>query len=249
MKKFASILLVALSLISLLSFTSCAKAEIDITGKDNVYADLSDWIINSKNYTGKTVALTSTYTVVYNFDENKIIRHTLSEPDESGEKRALYEIRKPDGKYPAIGSEVTVIGTLSEGRYIAVDSISGKEYNRELDIDTLDMSATELKKFVETYRYQYTDSENHGKTVRIFGHLSNHEDYYFLIGLDGDGKYTWELELYDPTGKLTYPKAEGTTVNPVQIIGKLSTYEEDNIIYACIEVEEVARVESVFKSE
>ena len=249
MKKLVSIILFALSLISLLSLTSCSKAEIDITNKDNVYTDLSDWIINSKNYTGKTVALTSTYTVVYNFDENKIIRHTLSEPDESGKKRALYEISKSDGNYPAIGSEVTIIGTLNEGRYIAVDSISGKENKSEFDIDTLDMSAAELKNFVETYRNQYTDSEAHDKTIRIFGHLSNHENYYFLIGLDGAGKYTWELELYDPTGKLTYPTAEGTTVNPVQIIGKLSTYEEDNIIYACIEVEDVARVESVFKSE
>lgn len=247
MKKLVSILLIALTLLSTSSLLSCGKADIDVTYKQNVYSDLSEWINNPDEYVGKSVALTSTYTVVYNFSENEIIRHTLVEHDRSGEKRALYEIKKADGKYPAIGDEVTVIGTITKDRYIEVDSFSKIQDSLTVDIDTLTLSASELTDFIVNYRAEYSSSSNYGKSVRVFGHLSSSGDYPFLIGLDGDGKYLWEIELYDPTGSIAFPTEDGTTVNPVQIIGELTTYIDDNVTYACIKVESVVRIESVFK--
>ena len=248
MKRILSIFLVMITLVSALSLFSCSKASIDITYKSNVYSDLSDWINNPDKYTGKSVALNATYTVVYSFADNKIIRHTLVAYDKTGQKRALYEIRKEDGIYPAIGSKVTVVGTITKNKFINVESITGGMEEIKVDHNTISMSAAELKSFVEAYRNEYSASSYYGKKISIFGHVSSHDNYHFLIGLDADGKYVWEIELYDPTGSITFPKAEGTTVNPVQVIGELTTYVEDNVTYACIKVERVVSVESVFKT-
>ncbi len=247
MKRILSALLVTLTLASTATLFSCSQADIDITHKNNVYSDLSDWINNSDIYAGKTVALNATYTVVYNFSENKIARHTLLAYDTTGVKRALYEVRKSDGAYPEIGSEVTVIGTLTKDRYIAVESFSGSPSTLTVDIDALTLSAAELHTFIESYRNEYSNSEHYGKSVSIFGHLTGNDTNHFLIGLDGDGKYIWEIELYDPTGRAYFPQAAGNTVNPVQIIGELTTFVDDNVTYACIKVDRVIPVESVFK--
>ncbi len=248
MKKITSLFLIVLTLLSTAALFSCGRADIDITHKENAYSDLSELILHHEKYIGKSIALNSTYTVTYSFAENKIIRHTLLEFDTTGKKRALYEVRKSDGNYPAIGSYVTVIGTLAKDRYIDVEKFEGEWSVKDPDINTLDMSAAELNKFISDFRNEYSASEHHGKTVSIFGHLSSAKNYNFLIGLDKSGQYLWEIELHDPTGKIDFPKAEGNTVNPVHIIGELTTYVEDNITYACIRVESVARVESVFTS-
>ncbi len=248
MKRFISLVLAILTLTSLFCLTSCSEPDIDLRDKENVYDDLATFINAENGYDGNTVALTSTYTVVYDFSQNKIIRHTLSEFDTTGEKRALYEIRKEDKKYPAVGSRVTVNGTLHKDGYIKVKSFKNAEKALKVDFDTLELSAYELKEFVGNYRTQYKDSEYYGKTIRIFGHLAaDDKGYHYLIGLDSNGAYSWEMELYDPEEEFEYPTAEGNTVNPVEIIGELSTYVDNDIMYSCIKVKRVGRAESVFK--
>ena len=246
MKKILSVCLAVCAMISVFTLTSCSNAEVDLTGKDNVYSDLSDIILYPEKYAGKTAAISSTYTVVYNFSENKIVRHTLREFDTTGTKRALYEL-KYSGEFPAIGTPVTVFGTLSSDRHLAVDRFEGAKNSADFEIDTLNMTAKELKNFIEAHRAEYSAGESFGKTIRIFGHLSVVEGYAYLIGLDGNGKYIWDVELHDSTGKTVYPTESGTTVNPVEVIGRLAVYEDDNVTYACIEVISIGRVESVFK--
>lgn len=247
MKRIISIFLVVCAAVAMLSLTSCSKAAIDLTGKKNVYSDLADIIISPDEYDGKTIALNSTYTVIYNFNENKVTRHIIRVFDETGEKRLGLDL-KYSGDYPAVGEKVTVIGTVSKDRYIEVDRFERAKKAADFELDTLDLSADELTKLIKDHRAEYFAGENYGKTIRIFGHLSVvKEGYSYLIGLDENGKFTWDIELYDKQDRLKALAKEGTEVNPVEIIGKLSTYEENNISYACIEVISVGVVESVFK--
>ena len=248
MKKINLPIAILLILSLLFSLTSCS--DIDLTHKNNVYSDFANLINSPDDYAGKTIAVTSTYMPVYNYSKNKVTRHALVAFDTTGSKRAIYEVRTTDGKYPMAGSEVTVYGTINKDRYIAVDRFSGAKYGMDFEIDALDMSPTELTSFISTYRQEYSDSESFGKTIRIFGHLSTVEDgLTFLVGLDENGKYLWDIELYDPEGKFTYPQAEGNAVNTVEIVGKLSTYTDKNVIYACIKVEQIGKAESVFKED
>ena len=89
MKRILSFILAAFALLSLFTLVSCSDYQIDLTGKKNVYSDLSVIINNPDKYVGQTIALTSTYNVVYNFSENCIQRHTIVDFDTTGEKRAL----------------------------------------------------------------------------------------------------------------------------------------------------------------
>ena len=277
MKKALSLILAILTAFQILTLTSCEKTDIDLLEKENVYADLVTIIQSPAEYHGKTVTFTSTCTAVYDFSQNKIIRHTISQFDETGTKRVLYEVRKSDGKYPRVGSEVTLVGKINSEGYITVSSFEASQevkkqdfenlepsfngvkkffnafftpysVSEEYDYDTLELSSVELNKFINDYRTQYENHEYYGKTIRIFGHLAqNDSGYTYLIGLDSNGKYLWDIELYDPDGKFEYPTAEGNTVNPVEIIGELSTYYEKDVLYSCITVKQVGRCESVFK--
>ena len=71
MKKALSLLLAAVALISLLSLTSCSRADIDLRNKDNIYSDLESMIKNSADYAGQTVALSAECVAIYNFSTNK----------------------------------------------------------------------------------------------------------------------------------------------------------------------------------
>ena len=98
------------------------------------------------------------------------------------------------------------------------------------------------------YNAEYDGSEYFGKTIRIFGHCeSTHDTLKWLLGLDGNGSATWDIELKRGNQEIAYPTAKSGTVNPVEIVGRLATYEENGIIYACITVDKISRVESVFK--
>ena len=152
MKKIISICLALASLISILSLTSCSQADIDLTRKGNIYDDFASFIGSPDDYVGKTVALTSTYMAVYNYSKNKVTRHTLVAIDKTGSKRALYELRTADGKYPMTGSEVTVYGTINKNRYIETESLSGAKYVMDFELDALDLSPKELTDFISVWR-------------------------------------------------------------------------------------------------
>ena len=126
-KKYAHIIIFACTLLLLVS---CNGYDIDLKSEDNVYDEFAQYIATPDNVVDKTVRVTSTLSAVYNFEQNKINRFVLVEPDSSGEIRALYEIRF-DEKCPALGQEVTVNGTFRTGGYIEVDSFSeGIRYSR-----------------------------------------------------------------------------------------------------------------------
>ncbi len=234
----------------LLSLVSCTQVDIDLRGQGNTYNSLATYIGDQDTYEGKTIAFTAIHTALYNFSENKIVRHSMTAWDAKGEKQALYEIRKADGKYPVMGATATVIGTFRDGGYIEVDRFSDtKMEKRSFDIEATDMTAAELEAFIAAYKKAYNKSEFYGDTIRIYGHCDSREGYNYLLGLDEKGAYTWDIELHDPTGKLSFPKVDGTTVNPVEIIGKLSTYVDRNLTYACISVESVTKIQSEFKTE
>jgi hypothetical protein len=242
-KKYAHIIIFACTLLLL---ASCNGYDIDLKSEDNVYDEFAQYIATPDNVVDKTVRVTSTLSAVYNFEQNKINRFVLVEPDSSGEKRALYEIRF-DEKCPALGQEVTVNGTFRTGGYIEVDSFSEGIRYSDFDIDTLDMSASELTKMIQDYRKEYRESEYFEKTIRIFGSIATHDSYVYLVGIDGSGSPIWDIELHDPSGMIPFPTSDMFALYPVEIIGKLSIYFEDNIAYACINVESIVKVESTLK--
>ena len=250
MKKALSLLLAAVALISLLSLTSCSRADIDLRNKDNIYSDLESMIKNSADYAGQTVALSAECVAIYNFSTNKIARYSVHAIDENGENHAFYEMRTKDGKYPKTGSQATIFGVLNKDIYVDVSKIRDAEYSMDFDLDALAYTPEQLATFISNYNTQYQSSAYYGKTIRIFGHLKTvDEGYTFLVGLDGNGQYLWDIELRDENGAFEYPNAEGNTVNPVEVIGTLSTYTSKNVIYTCITVKEIGRAESVFKEE
>lgn len=100
---------------------------------------------------------------------------------------------------------------------------------------------------IQAYGKDMEQSEHFGRSIRIFGHCIRSGDYQYLIGLDQNGMQMWAIEMYKPTGKLSFPSVSGNVVNPVEIIGELSVYLENSISYACIEVKQINRVECVFE--
>ena len=178
MKRIISL---AIALLLIFSFTACKSTDVDLSGKRNIYDDLAKIINAPGEYKDKTVTLRTEYTVVYNFSENKIARHTMLAFDKTGEKRALYEVRKADGSYPTIGETATVVGTFRDGKYIEVDEFKNTKFGKaEVDVDALDMTSEELKIFVDEFCDKYNQSESYEKTIRIFGHCIGKENYYYL---------------------------------------------------------------------
>jgi hypothetical protein len=232
----------------LLAFTaSCEKkADFDLRNTDT-YSAIVKLIDNHAEYSDKTVRIKGESSVVYNFSANSADTHVIC--GESEGKTAYYEIKSADGKYPLLGSHVSLFGTVTASKQISVDEFSDAQYDDiTYDIDTLSMSAADLRSFIEDYNAKYQNSEHYGKTIRIFGHCeSSYDALKWLLGLDENGSVTWDIELYDPTGEISYPTQTEKTVNAVEVIGKLSTYESNGITYACIEVERVIKVQSVFK--
>lgn len=241
MKIIATLLI----LLSLLTLVSCV--DVDLSDSDRVYEELVAIINNSDEYVGKTVKLTATYTAVYNFSKNELQRHNLVATSPAGSGRAAYRIVKEDGVYPLYGETVTAIGTFREGGFIEVDRFEDTALDSaSYEIDTLEMSAKELNDFVTAYCAEYHESESFEKSIRIFGHCVAYEDYFYLMGLDANGSMTWVIELYDPDGIIPFKETESSVVNPVEVIGELTIYMEDNLAYACIKVDRILSVDSTF---
>lgn len=245
MKRIALMLLSLFLILTLLA--SCApQADFDLT-KTAPYDAIVGIIDAHESYMDKTVSICGESSLLYNFSKNSVDMMLISATKD--DKIAYYEVRAEDGRYPLIGTSVTVFGSVTADKHLAVEDFGDAVYDTATyDIDTLDMSADELRAFIESYNSEYYDSEHYGKTIRIFGHCeSSHEELKWLLGLDEKGSVTWDVELYDPTGEIEYPTLADKTVNAVEIIGKLSTYESNGITYACIEVVRVIKVQSVFK--
>ena len=230
----------------LLLFTACSAADVDLRKKDLVYDGFADAINHPESYVGKTVEVTADCIHTYRFASNSV-RYSLRAKHEDGEKQAFYEIRTEDGIYPEHGTETCTKGTFCEGGYILVESFGKKvtlnDNETNVDIDALEMSAENLKSFIERFRKEYQASENFEKSIRIFGQYEYFNEYHYLLGLDANGAITWEIELHDPNNVIDIAPTESRTINAVEVIGKLSVYTESNITYACITVEQIKSVE------
>jgi hypothetical protein len=241
MKKLSFILFLTL----LLSFTACA--DVNLTRDSNVYEGMVEIIQSPEKYEGKTIRISSTYSVTYSYARNKLLRHTLVEQSETGASRAIQEIVSEDGRYPIIGARVTAEGRLGDDKRLYITNFADAALDdRSFDIDALDMSAEELKTAITSFCKTYTESEIYGKRIRIFGHCVAKEGYYYLLGLDGNGSMTWTVELYDPQGLTTVRETESTSLNTAEVVGELTLYAEDNLSYACILVESITLVDGQF---
>lgn len=227
--------------------TSLDVSDVDVNflTVDDPYNTLLGFMTNPDDFQGKSVAVRAESSVIYNFAHNRIDKRVMFSLDPTNCCNAYYEIRTDDGVYPDIGESTVFVGDFTTLGYINVTSFEAVEETiPEYEIDALDMSAEELEDFIEDYTSKYSASEDYGKTIRIFGHCeSSNETYKWLLGLNEKGSATWEIEL---VGDVEYPKVSGNMVNPVEIIGKLSIYEENGIDYACIEVERITKIECVF---
>ncbi len=250
------LLILILSILIAVSFIACdgsqgtagdSKVDIDFTIIDDPYNTILGFHQNPEDFQGKSIAIKAGSSVIYNFSKNTVDKKIMLGLDPTGCCNAYYEIRTNDGIYPDISPETTFIGNFTENGYIELTSFSSPSApTPKYEIDTLDMSAEELKSFILEYSSNYQESPSFEKTVRVFGHLLNQGDYKYLFGLNEKGVQTWGIELYEPTGELIFPTVSGNFVNPVEIIGKLSIYFENGIAYSCITVERVSRVECVF---
>ena len=221
--------------------------DIDFTVADDPYNTILNFMNNPSDFQGKKIAIEAQSSVVYNFAQNKVTKHIMLGLDPTGCCNSFYEIRTADGSYPKNGVKTLFVGDFTSDGYISVSEYSGSSSTAKYDIDTLNMSASELESFIFDYTQNYSSSPNATKTIRIFGHHQIYNGYKFLMGLTGEGAQRWIIELYDPTGSLSFPVTSGNLVNPVEIIGTLSFYVEGENTYACITVKEVNKVECVFK--
>ena len=249
------IILIALALIMAISTCACARIEfgydIDLTKEDDVYGKLEYYINNPDSCKGLNVKIRAESTVVYNFSENKIARHSLLVRDNDTDMRALYEFRSTDGKYPKIGTTVELGGIFTDG-YINVKEYIEADFSKSsFSVDALSMSASELTAYVKEFENTCDAFKDFGKTIRIYGNINVYKNdkskYYYLNGFDANGSRTWTVEL--TSSSVTIPDTNSKYVNTYEIIGKIGMYMENYIAYPCIIVTEIREVEGVLKVE
>ena len=221
---------------------------VDYSILGDPYGTICEFMINPTDYQGQNIKINALGSVIYNFEQNKVVKNIMLGLDPTGCCNASYEVRSKDGNYPVNGSNVTFVGTFTPDGYIDLyDWISDVKSEASYELDTLTMSADELTAFITEYTENYSTSASAGRKIRIFGHLLNYQGYPYLIGLTGEGHQTWIIELHDKTGTMSFPVVSGNLVNPVEVIGTLTFYLENDIPYACIEIEAINKVECVFK--
>ena len=225
--------------------TLTGKVEIDLTPLNDPYNTLLGFMTNPETYQGKTIAVKATNSVLYHFATNKV-EHIMLGYDPTGCCNAYYPIKTADGVYPANDAETTYEGRFTSDGIIEVSGYSCSESAPDVDIDALDMSAEELRLFITNYSTDYESSPYKDKTIRIMGHLVKDGGYYYFLGLDSEGKQTWFIEAYEPTGSVDIPLGVSGYLNPVELIGTLSFYTEGENKYPCIKVSDANRIEGSF---
>lgn len=254
MKRF---LLIILSIIMTLSVISCTKIEfeydLDLTKEDNLYGTLEDYIKNPDKCKGRHVKISAETTVVYNFSENKIARHSIVAYDKNSDMRALYEIRSNDGKYPKTGTAAELGGIFTDG-YIDVKEYFNADFSSSsFDIDALSMTADELQKYLQGFNEQCNAHKDFGKMIRIYGNINvfknDKTNYFYLNGFNASGSRTWSVELTTKDQSIKLPETNSKHVNTYEIIGTIDMYMENYIAYPCIRVSEIRAVEGILKAE
>ena len=225
--------------------TLTGKVDIDLTPLNDPYNTLLGFMTNPETYQGKTIAVKATNSVIYHFATNKV-EHIMLGYDPTGCCNAYYPIRTADGVYPANDAETAYEGKFTSDGIIEISGYSCSEPAPNVDIDALDMSAEELRSFITNYITDYESSPYKDKTIRIMGHLVKDGGYYYFLGLNSEGKQTWFIEAFEPTGSVDIPLGVTGYLNPVELIGTLSFYSEGEENYPCITVSDANRIEGVF---
>ncbi len=225
--------------------TMTDNVDLDLSSLD-AYNTLVAFMTNPSDYTGKTIKVKATSSVLYNFSANSVT-HIMLGYDPTACCNAYYPISTSDGIYPPNDTETVFEGMFESDGYIDVSGYSASDSEpRRVDIDALDMSASELKDFIDRFSSEQASSEFYGKSIRIFGHFEQSGGYYYFFGLDESGRQTWAIEAYEPTGSVKIPIAAQYVLNPVELIGTLSVYYENGIAYPCISVTDANHVEGIF---
>ena len=251
------ILIIALCIITVISFSACARVEfgydIDLTREEDLYGVLEDFIKNPDKCKNRNVKVSAECTVVYNFSENKIARHSIVVTDKDSDMRALYEIRSKDGKYPKTGTVAEIGGIFTDGYIDVKEYISADFTKSSFNVDALNMSADALIEYVKSFNDQCNGFADFGKTIRIYGNVNvfknDKNNYYYLNGFDANGSRTWRLEIIGKDQSVKLPMTNSKYVNTYEIIGVLDMYMEDHIAYPCIKVSEIRAVEGILKVE
>ena len=243
-------LIILLCVIMAGSLFSCGYTDINLTIDDNVYDVIEDYIKNPDKCANMTVRLNAECTVVYNFSENKIARHSILVRDNDSDMRALYEFRTSDNKYPKAGTTAQLVGKFTEG-YIEVEKLKKATYDdRTFDIEATGMTSGALKTFLSQYEEVCNASEHYQKSIRIYGNITAASNNYFYInGYDANGSETWRIWITAKDSSITFPKVDRKYVNTYEIIGTLDMFIVDNIAYPCILVSELTAVEGILKVE
>ena len=267
MKKSLISLLLLLTLLLSFAPAGCGKGE-EVIGEDNTsalsvdldYSKLSDTMLYDTMTTfvtkdfdgyGKTVKIRAEYGAYFNFEKNEYY-NVIEKFDATACCAAYYEVRLADGvQTPAIGSRVEIVGKFvgaDGGGYIDVTALtlySGGLDASVPDIDTADLSLTELQAFLG--QAGVVGNQHTGKTVRLCGHYAYNEkeDLHFLVGykknpVSGQLSTTWSIELHSET--VQFPKITDNYVYAYEIIGTVSSYTVENATYPCIEVSSVRLV-------
>lgn len=241
-------------LVLVLLFTGCAPTaenddpmavDIDFTLIDDPYSAIFALRNDTEQYAGKTIMLTARFTAIYNFSTNKIKEYVLMATDKDGCCTvACQAVMDSAVGIPKLNTDVTVIGTFDDQSRITVlswtseDSLVGT-----YELDALTLSPEELTTLMVEFNDQKTKHEAYGTKIRICGNYTVMNGYKFLIGLDESGIALWNVELYEPVGVLEFPEVEGSYIQPLEVIGSLTVYYEDDAPYACIVVEQIAEVQ------
>ncbi len=220
------------------------KVDLDLRSLDT-YNTLVAFMTNPSDYQGKTVAVTATNSVLYNFSQNTV-EHIMLGYDPTGCCNAYYPIKATDGVYPANDAVAQFEGRFTYDGYIELFGYSSEKYAPSVDIDTLSMSSEELEILISAYCSNYSSNHSFGKSIRIIGHLQEASGYYYFMGLDSLGNGTWMIEAYEPTKTVQIPLGAQGYLNTVELIGTLSVYFEGENAYPCIIVTEANRVEGAF---
>ena len=219
--------------------------DIDFTLVNDPYSSIFALRNQTEQYVGKTVMLDARFTAIYNFSTNKINEYILMANDKEGCCTVVCQALMDSATgLPKLNTDVTVIGTVDDQSRITVldwtseDSLVGTH-----ELDALTLSPEELTTLMVEFNDQKTEHEAYGTKIRIYGNYTVMKGYKFLMGLDQEGMVLWNVELYEPIGALEFPEVEDSYIKPLEVIGSLSVYYEDDAPYACIVVEQIAEVQ------
>lgn len=243
----------------LFSLVSCDEngegyidAEVDYNFSGCSEEELYTTVIAIKNnyssYKGKTVAISGKYSYIYDFKTATCVSDIIIATDPTNCCDDYLKIEFADGVSAVPGAFTTFIGTFTDRQSILVTETVNHTTVTSYDVDARSLSASEINSLITKYGAEHISSELNGKKILLFGHHTTKTveqsgiRYKYLLGYDGDGKLTWQIELDKLADGVSLPIQNGSYLNPCIVTGTLSFYTEGSETYASIDVETITRV-------